>query len=380
MTGVLADWKEVRLDDHCEANWGNTTITKSSYVDSGVTAFSASGPDGFVSWHEHDGEGIVLSAIGALCGKTWLAHGKWTPIKNTIWIKSKSISCSTGYLYHATSNPDVWPSRGAAQPFIALGDVRDLEFLLPPLKEQEAIAEALSDADEAIESLDSLITKKRDVKQAAMQQLLTGLTRLPGFTADWKEVRLGDLGSFSKGAGIKKDDVVSAGVPCVRYGQLYTEHDSVIRSVRSFVSTKVASTSRPLVVGEILFAGSGETKAEIGKCVAYVDGIGAVAGGDLVILTPKQCSSIFLGYALNSPEVVRQKMARAQGDAVVHISAASLATVVVGLPSLKEQEAIAESLSAMDDELEALNEQILKLRMLKEGMMQDLLTGKVRLV
>ena len=380
MTPLPADWKEVRVGDHCDANWGNTTITKSSYVDSGVTAFSASGPDGFVSWHEHNGDGIVLSAIGALCGKTWLAQGEWTPIKNTIWIKSKSSNCSTRYVYHATSNPEVWPSRGAAQPFIALGDVRVLKLLLPPLKEQEAIAEALSDADAAIESLDALIAKKRDVKQAVMQQLLTGRTRLPGFTAAWKDVRLGDLGSFSKGAGIKKDDVVSAGVPCIRYGQLYTEHDSVIRSVRSFVSTEVASTSRPLVVGEILFAGSGETKAEIGKCVAYVDGIGAVAGGDLVILTPKQCSSIFLGYALNSPEVVRQKMARAQGDAVVHISAASLATVVVGLTSLKEQEAIAEALTVMDDELEALNEQVLKLRMVKEGMMQDLLTGKVRLV
>ena len=197
--------------------------------------------------------------------------------------------------------------------------------------------------------------------------------------AGWKEVRLGDLGSFSKGAGIKKDDVGSAGVPCVRYGQLYTEHDSVIRSIRSFVSTEVASTSRPLVVGEILFAGSGETKAEIGKCVAYVDGIGAVAGGDLVILTPKLCSSIFLGYALNSPEVVRQKMARAQGDAVVHISAASLATVLVSLPPLKEQEAIAEALSDADAAIESLDALIAKKREVKQATMQQLLTGRTRL-
>jgi type I restriction enzyme S subunit len=251
---------------------------------------------------------------------------------------------------------------------------------LPPLMEQEAIAEALSDADTAIESLDALIAKKRDVKQAAMQQLLTGRTRLPGFTGDWKEVRVCDLGSFSKGAGIKKDDVVSSGIPCIRYGQIYTVHNSVIRSVKSFVSAEVASTSRALAVGDILFAGSGETKAEIGKCVAYVDDIEAVAGGDLLILSPKQCDSIFLGYALNSPEVVRQKIARAQGDAVVHISAASLATVVVSLPPLMEQEAIAEVLRSMDDELEALTGQVLKLRMVKEGMMQDLLTGKVRLI
>ena len=175
---VPTDWKEVRVGDHCDANWGNTTITKSSYVDSGVTAFSASGPDGFVSWHEHNGDGIVLSAIGALCGKTWLAQGEWTPIKNTIWIKSKSSNCSTRYVYHATSNPEVWPSRGAAQPFIALGDVRVLKVLLPPLKEQEAIAEALTVMDDELEALTEQVSKLRMVKEGMMQDLLTGKVRL----------------------------------------------------------------------------------------------------------------------------------------------------------------------------------------------------------
>ena len=327
---------------------------------------------------------VLFGKLRAYLRKYWLAE--FAGVCSTeIWaLSANRTEAVPGFLAQIVRTEDFIEvaslSYGTHMPRSDWAIVSKLIVSVPPLKEQEAIAEALSDADTAIGSLDALIAKKRDVKQATMQQLLTGRTRLPGFNADWKEVRLGNLGSFSKGAGIKKDDVVSAGVPCVRYGQLYTEHDSVIRSIRSFVSTEVASTSRPLVVGEILFAGSGETKAEIGKCVAYVDGIGAVAGGDLVILTPKQCSSIFLGYALNSPEVVRQKMARAQGDAVVHISSASLATVVVDLPSLKEQEAIAETLSAMDDELEALTEQVSKLRMVKEGMMQDLLTGKVRLV
>lgn len=253
-------------------------------------------------------------------------------------------------------------------------------IVLPPLKEQEAIAEALTDADAAIESLDALIAKKRDVKQAAMQQLLTGRTRLPGFNDEWKEARLGDHGSFSKGRGIKRDEVIASGLPCLRYGQIYTDHNDWIRNFTAFIAPATAQGSRRLVRGELMFTGSGETAAEIGKCVAFLGYEEAYAGGDIVILTPHGVDSKFMGYALNAPAVVQQKVRFAQGDAVVHISASSLASLWVAVPPLKEQEAIAGMLSDMDYELEALTGQVTKLRMVKEGMMQDLLTGKVRLV
>ncbi len=377
---IPASWESVQLGSIANL-YQPTTIGSASFDLSGFPVYGANGKIGNYKFYNHAKWQTIIACRGS-CGDV-------NRTEDFSWINGNAMVANVDdngqidkeFFYHLLKAQNFRNAiTGSGIPQITRGPLAEHYVLLPPVEEQAGIGEALSDADAAIDSLDALIAKKRDVKHATMQQLLTGRARLPGFTVDWKEVRLGDLGSFSKGAGIRKDDVVSAGVPCVRYGQLYTEHDSVIRSIRSFVSTEVASTSRPLVVGEILFAGSGETKAEIGKCVAYVDGIGAVAGGDLVILTPKKCSSIFLGYALNSPKVVRQKMSRAQGDAVVHISAASLATVVVGLPPLKEQEAIAETLSVMDDELEALTKQVSKLRMVKEGMMQDLLTGKVRLV
>jgi type I restriction enzyme S subunit len=197
--------------------------------------------------------------------------------------------------------------------------------------------------------------------------------------AGWKEVRLGDLGPLSKGVGIRKNEVTPYGIPCVRYGQIYTEYSFVIGEIQTFVSPQVASNSRPLRKGEILFAGSGETKEDIGKCIAYVEDVGAVAGGDIVILTPEGADSRFLGYLLNSPNVAKQKTSRAQGDAVVHISAANLASIVLDLPPLMEQEAIAEALSDADAAIESLDALIVKKRDVKQATMQQLLTGRTRL-
>ncbi len=128
------------------------------------------------------------------------------------------------------------------------------------------------------------------------------------------------------------------------------------------------------------FAGSGETKEEIGKCIAFVDKLEAYAGGDIVILRPRGFDSLFLGYALNTANVIRQKASRGQGDAVVHISAVALAQIEVRVPDATEQTAIATLLSDMDAELAALEAKLAKARDLKQGMMQELLTGRIRLV
>jgi type I restriction enzyme S subunit len=251
---------------------------------------------------------------------------------------------------------------------------------LPPLNEQRAIAKALSDSDALLAGLDHLIVKKRDLMQAAMQQLLTGQTRLPGFQGEWQVKRLGDLGIFLKGSGVKKDDARSGDLPCVRYGEIYTHHDDYIRSFNSWISHDVAKTATRLKSGDLLFAGSGETKAEIGKCVAFVQECEAYAGGDIVILRPLGVDPLFMGYYCNTAPVNAQKASRGQGDAVVHISTAALAAIAVSLPTQAEQTAIATVLSDMDAELTALEARRNKNRALKQGMMQELLTGRTRLV
>ena len=124
----------------------------------------------------------------------------------------------------------------------------------------------------------------------------------------------------------------------------------------------------------------GITKEDIGKCVAFLDDFEAYAGGDIIILRPENVNSRFLGYYLNSESINRQKASKGQGDAVVHITANALADVDLMMPSVDEQFAIASVLSDMDAELSSLEEKLMKVRHLKNGMMRNLLTGKIRLV
>lgn len=206
------------------------------------------------------------------------------------------------------------------------------------------------------------------------------VTEVGVIPVDWDVVPLGTVGPFSKGQGIRKDQASSGDIPCVRYGELYTDHNDVVRAYRSRISRDVASTSKLLRTGDLLFAGSGETKEEIGKCVAFVDDVEAYAGGDLIILSPRAADSVFLGYLLNADPIVRQKAARAQGDMVVHISARALAEVAIPLPpAVTEQAAIAAALSDVDEAIAAVKAVIAKKRALKIATMQALLSGTRRL-
>jgi type I restriction enzyme S subunit len=252
--------------------------------------------------------------------------------------------------------------------------LKGINIALPPTeREQTAIATALSDADALISTLEKLIEKKRRIKTGVMQELLKP-------KKGWVVKRLGEIGRFSKGQGIKKDDSLSGEIPCIRYGELYTRHHNYIKKYYSFISQDIANTSVRLRQGDILFAGSGETKDEIGKCAAFVGSDAVYAGSDIVILSPLNANSIFLGFVLNSKFVVDQKANRGQGDAVVHISGAQLQEVLIPYPTLDKQAEIAATLLEIDSELMVLTSKLDKYKKIKQGMMQNLLTGKIRLI
>ena len=151
VAGDISESKFVRLGEIADVRWGDTSTTKKSYSDRGFTAFSAKGPDGFLPYADFDRTGVVVSAIGADCGKTWLAKGKWSCIKNTIRFWSIDAKVDTEYLYWVTRNPLIWPKRGSAQPFISQTDARNMEVQVPPLLEQRRIAHILGTLDDKIE-------------------------------------------------------------------------------------------------------------------------------------------------------------------------------------------------------------------------------------
>lgn len=197
---------------------------------------------------------------------------------------------------------------------------------------------------------------------------------------DWEMKTIGKLGLFSKGNGISRAESNTGIIPCVRYGEIYTTHDNYIKKFYSFISREVANRAKKLKVGDVLFTASGETKEDIGKNVAFIDNIEAYAGGDIIILSPKNADSLFLGYLFNAPYVVTQKANKGQGDAVVHITKDSLRDIVIAIPeSISEQTAIATALSDTDALIAALDKKIAKKQQIKQGAMQQLLTGKKRL-
>jgi type I restriction enzyme S subunit len=201
----------VRLGDICEVSWGDTSKTKASYVVEGYPAFSASGCDGFLPYFDHEGPGIVLRAIGAQCGKTWFTDGQWSCIKNTIYLKSRAPGAYTRFVFYATANADVWPKRGAAQPFISQTDAKNVEIELPPLPVQRRIAGILSAYDEVIENSQRRIRILEAMALALYREWFVhfrfpGHEKLPRVTSPlgdipqgWEVNKLGDIADISWG-------------------------------------------------------------------------------------------------------------------------------------------------------------------------------------
>lgn len=196
---------------------------------------------------------------------------------------------------------------------------------------------------------------------------------------NWESRTLGSLGTVLRGKGIKRSDVRTIGIPCVRYGELYTEYRNYMSTTRSFVDAEIAATSQPISKGDLLFAGSGETREEIGMCAAYVGDSQAVAGGDIVIVRGGTFNPIFLASLCNSPSVVRQKARSSQGDAVVHIYPSGISDIVVALPPKAEQDTIANAILDADTLIATLERLIAKKQAIKQGLVQQLLTGRTRL-
>lgn len=273
---------------------------------------------------------------------------------------------------------------GTTQALLNLADLRNLKLPAPQLAEQEAIAGALSDADAWIESLEQLIAKKRQTKQGAMQELLTGKRRLAGFSGEWVAKRLGDLGSTYGGlAGKTKSDF---GAGDAFYVTFMNVMSNVVIDCTTFERVNVvASESQNRVLkNDILFNGSSETPEEVAMC-AFVDTevkdvyLNSFCFG-FRLRDDSAVDGRFLAYYLRS-NVGREMMkSLAQGSTRYNLSKTALLKAVLQLPCATEQTAIATLLSDMDTEIESLKSKLAKVRRIKQGMMQELLTGRIRLV
>jgi len=177
----------------------------------------------------------------------------------------------------------------------------------------------------------------------------SGVAWLGEVPAHWAIQTIGRIGQLFKGNGGNKEDEVSVGVPCVRYGDLYTKHEYFVRSTKGFVSAKRAAAYTPIRYGDVLFAASGETIEDIGKSAVNLVKTDARCGGDVLVLRPSIAAfPEYLGYAADSPAARHQKACMGRGFTVVHIYGSQLKRLALPLPPLPEQAAIVRFLDHAD--------------------------------
>lgn len=267
----------------------------------------------------------------------------------------------------------------SGMPKINRGELAEYLMAFPPTKaEQEAIAEVLSDADALIESLDQLIAKKRLIKQGAMQELLTGKRRLPGFGGEWSIITMKDVLTMPATYGIVTAGAfVQNGIKMLRGGDIF---DGSINNELPMVSLeKSAEYSRTILTkNDVVIALVGYPGASA-RIPDELIGSNISRAVGLLRLNTK-VSPDYLVCMLNSPEGRRMVLAPSAGSAQQVVNLAALNKLQFSIPVREEQEAIASIFSEMDTEIAALESRLTKARQIKQGMMQELLTGRIRLL
>lgn len=336
---------------------------------------------------------VVLGRRGEMgrCALVQRHHEGWLCGTGSMIVRPGS-SIDSGFLSRILSSPLVVASIeeasvGSTMINLNQGTLRGLLVQLPPVSEQRTIATALSDVDALLTQLDRLIAKKRDIKQAAMQQLLTGKTRLPGFDGEWETKTLFDLAErkkelFDDGDWIESEHITTEGIRLVQTGNIGVGC-FIEKQVRKFIYEKSFTTLRckELQTGDLLVCRLAEPA---GRACVLPD-IGEeriVTSVDVTIFRPpiSMANRLYLANVFSTPEWFRAVSDRSGGTTHKRISRGALGRISIKLPPLPEQTAIATILSDMDAELTALETRRDKTRALKQGVMQELLTGRTRLV
>ena len=296
-----------------------------------------------------------------------------------------------------------WTKHGATVESIEHDLLSNWRMPIPPLSEQAAITRYLDHADRrirrCIQAKEKLVKLLEEQRQALVNEAVTGrvdvrngqpypaykpsgVEWLGDVPAHWEVRRLGQLGTLAKGNGGSKDDEVSAGIPCVRYGDLYTTHTRFIRGSRAFVSQERAPSYTLLKGGDVLFAASGETIDEIGKSAVNLMSSEARCGGDIIVFRPtRRTHAPFMGYVTDCWSSATQKATMGRGFTVVHIYSTQLKQLLLPVPSLPEQSAIAHYLDHTDQHvrrnIQAARRQIRLLEECRTRLIADLVNGRL---
>lgn len=411
--GVIPeDWASTRLGECARFRTGpfGTALHKSDYTNDGIPVvnpmhivdggieptrtmtITEEAANNLADFRLKAGE-IVMGRRGDMgrCAVVQPLQAGWLCGTGSMIIRCESVA-DAEFLQRVLSSPQAISaiedaSVGTTMINLNQGALAGLKIQLPPLPEQRAIATALSDVDGLLGGLDRLIAKKRDLKQAAMQQLLTGQTRLPGFHGEWEVKRLGDFGKCLRGVSYKGDsDLSTHDTPHTKrlLRSNNVQNAIVVTDEVQFVNGSRVSSHQILQHDDILICMANGSKALVGKAGIFTlrDGheytFGAFMGCFRTNSAEANPSYVFyLFLTARYRDYINNLLA---GSSINNLRPSSIESLEFSTPPLPEQTAIAEVLTEMDGELAVLEQRREKTRALKQAMMQELLTGQTRLV
>lgn len=374
--------------DIVKPGFGAISLSPSNIKDGKVTYAPAT----YISWEKYeespeikltDGD-VVLVKTGSTFGKTaYIDRLPWPTTLNPqiVVFKKLKIHAKLFAYFMASKNIQEQISAvivGGAIPTLSQEQVYAFDIVYPPdVKEQATIAEALSDIDSLISSLQQLIEKKKAMKQGAMQELLTGKKRLPGFSEEWSKQQLGDI-----------CNIVNGGTPSTSIAEFWngkilwcTPTDITSCSTKYIYTTESKITESGLKASSATLLPKGAlllcSRATIGEVRIAGNAI-CTNQGFKSLVVHQDISNEWLYYMVH---VLKSNMLeKAIGSTFLEISKKDLAELDIIVPEFTEQKAIAQVLSDMDSEIEQLEKKLAKYQQIKQGMMQELLTGRIRLV
>ena len=371
-------WTENRIADIVKISAGGD-VDKVKLKESGkypviANALTNKGIVGFYDDYKVKAPAVTVTGRGDV-GYAVARHENFTPIVRLLTLQSEKIDVD--YLENQINSMRIL-NESTGVPQLTAPQLGNYKVYHPKIEEQSAIGTLFRILDDLLSSYKDNLANYQYLKATMLSKMFpkAGQTvpeiRLDGFEEEWEVQSLKELARFSKGNGYTKSDLVNSGNEIILYGQLYTNYQTVI----SMVNTFVLETREKSVIskgGEVVVPASGESAEDISRA-SVIEKSGVIIGGDLNIIYPDEnkVDSIFLALTISNGSQQKELIKRAQGKSVVHLRNNDLEKVVLHYPSMEEQRAIGLYFSNLDNLINSHQEKISQLEILKKKLLQDM--------
>jgi type I restriction enzyme, S subunit len=339
----------------------------------------------FVSKSEHQklkkklNKNTILMSINGTIGKLAFYNNEKIVLGKSAAYISINPEINKHFLYYllqSTAIKEYFENEltGSTIRNLSLESIRNAPVPLPPKNEQRAIAEVLSDVDAMIEAQEALIEKKRLIKQGVMQELLTGKRRLPGFSGEWEKLKIGDIARINRGTSKSKFLNENGKYFLVDMGAI-SQDGQLIVTKRTNYSKDFLSKGNLVMPSDDI--GGGKI---IGKTAYIPEDKKYIFGDHIHILDIIKGNPLFISYMINSHSVNKEVKEKVSGSAQLGLSKSSVEEQSIFFPEIEEQKKIATVIKDLENEIVSHKEILDKYSSIKIGIMQELLTGRTRLV